>query len=62
MLIIVAYIIGFMVGVTKANKHDNIARQIEQEENQSPDVQNGRRIIEEARHRKEAILKQVNKS
>ncbi len=61
MLISVAYIIGFMVGITRANKHDNIAKEIEREENQQPNADNGRRIIEQARNRKEAYLKQTNK-
>jgi hypothetical protein len=61
-LIIAAYIIGFMVGVSKSNEHDNIAKRVEQEDNGEPNVENGRHIIEQARNRKDAYLKHINKN
>ncbi len=62
LLIIAAYIIGFMVGVSKSNEHDNIAKRLEKEDNRQSSIENGRHIIEQARNRRDAYLKDRNKA
>ncbi len=62
LIIIAAYIVGFMVGVSKSNEHDNIANRLEEEENGQSNVENGRRIIEKVRNRRDAYLKHINKN
>jgi hypothetical protein len=62
LLVIVVFIIGFMLGISKADEHDRIADQYEKDDNREANTENGKRIIEQARNRKEEYLKQINKA